>query len=224
MSGSSQGTALASGGLRILWSLTGGHRGRIAVLAVASFAGAMIEAGFLVLLTGALLALAGGADQVGPVLGVSISVRSALGVAAVAVVLRLALNLAVVQASAGLSAVVRSEQRRRMAHAYLGSAWELQQAEPAGRLQELVTSFVGRANAAVAAFAQGVTAALSLFAFLAAALFIEPVATLAVLGSLALLGALLAPLRTRIRRAARASADADLGFATSISELGSLGR
>jgi len=224
MSGSSQGTALASGGLRILWALTAGHRWRIAVLAITSFAGAMLEAGFLVLLTGALLALAGGNDQVGPVLGFTIAVQHALAVAAVAVVLRLALNLSVVQSSAGLSAVVRSEQRRRMAHAYLGSAWEVQAVEPAGRLQELVTSFVGRANAAVAAFAQGVTAALSLLAFLTAALFIEPMATLVVLGSLATLGALLAPLRSRIRRAARSSADADLEFASSISELGSLGR
>ncbi|MFN2347511.1 MAG: ABC transporter ATP-binding protein [Dermatophilaceae bacterium] len=224
MSESSREARLPAGGLRILWSLTGGHRWRITVLALTSFAGAMLEAGFLVLLTTALLALAGGADQVGPVLGYSISVRAALGVAAVAVILRLALNLAVVQSSAGLSAVVRSEQRRRMAHAYLGSAWEVQQSEPAGRLQELVTSFVGRANAAVSAFAQGVTAALSLLAFLAAGLVIEPIATLVVLGSLALLGAILAPLRSRIRRAASSSADADLMFASSISELGSLGR
>lgn len=63
------------------------------------------------------VALAGGEDQVGPVLGYSIPVQAALAVAAVAVVLRLALNLAVVQASAGLSAVVRSEQRRLVAHA-----------------------------------------------------------------------------------------------------------
>ena len=211
-------------GWSVLWGLTRGFHARIGLLAASSFAGAMLEAGFLVLVTSTLLAVAGGRTEVGPVLGHAVSVEAALGVAATAVVLRLVLNLGTVHVSAGLSAFVRTEQRRRLANAYLRAAWEVQQSEAAGRLQELLTSFVGRVNIATAALAQGITAALSLLAFLGAGLIIEPVGTVVVLGSLMFLGALLAPLRIRIRSRAADSAGADLAFANAVSELGSLGR
>ncbi|GGB70050.1 hypothetical protein GCM10011314_06710 [Knoellia flava] len=214
----------AAGGWSGLWRLGAGHRGRIALLAIASFGAAMVEAAFLVLVTGLLLALASGRDVIGPVAGREVPIDLALWGAAVGLILRLLLNVLSVRQSAALSAIVRTNLRRRLAHAYLGAAWKVHQREPSGRLQELLTSFIARVLAAVAAAIQGLSAALSLLAFLGAGLVIQPLATVAVLVFLGVLAALLGPLRNAIRRAAHRSGTADLEFATSVAELGSLGR
>ena len=211
-------------GWSILWDIAGVYRSRMVLLGLASFGGAMLEAGFLVLLTSTVITLAAGRDEVGPVLGQSIPVDAALIVAAVAVVIRLVLSLATVRISARLGALVRTGQRRRVSQAYLRASWAVQQGEAAGRLQELLTSFVGRINQAMSALTQATTASLSLLAFMAAGVVVDPVATVAVLGALAVLGIGLAPVRRRIRKQAAASATTDLRFATTLAELGSLGQ
>ena len=193
-------------------------------LALASFGAAMVEAGFLVLVTALLLALASGREVIGPFAGFEVPITAAVLAAAVGLVLRFGLNMVTVRQSAAVSAAVRTSQRQRLAHAYLGAAWSVHQHEPSGRLQELLTSFVGRVLIAVAAATQGLTAALSVVAFLGAGLFIQPWATLGVLAFLGILAALLGPLRKAIGRAAVRSGGADLDFATSVAELGSLGR
>ena len=213
-----------SGGWSALWRLGAGHRRRIALLSAASFGAAMVEAGFLVLVTGLLLALTSGRDAIGPVAGRELSIDLALIAAGVGLVLRFVLNMVALRQSAALSAIVRTGLRRRLSHAYLGAAWSVHHAEPSGRLQELLTSFIGRVLVAVAGAIQGLTAALGVVAFLGAGLVIQPLATLAVLAFLGLLAALLGPLRAAIHRAAQRSGAADLDFATSVSELGGRGR
>lgn len=212
------------GGWSALWKLGSGLRLKIAVLAVASFSAAMVEAAFLVLVTGLLLAVTSAREVVGPVAGHELSIDVALVAAVVGLVIRFALNMITLRQSAALSAAVRTNQRRRLAHAYLSAAWSVHQQEPSGRLQELLTSFISRVLVAVSAATQGLTSALSVAAFLGAGLVIQPLATLAVLAFLAVLAALLGPLRSAIRRAAIRSSAADLDFATSVAELGGLGR
>ena len=51
-----------SSGWTALWRLAAAQRGRITLLALASFAAAMVEAAFLVLVTGLLLAISSGRD------------------------------------------------------------------------------------------------------------------------------------------------------------------
>lgn len=211
-------------GWSVLWGLARNYRSRMVLLGVASFVGAMLEAGFLVLLTSTVLARAAGREAVGPLLGQSISATTAQWIAALAVILRLLLNLATVRISAALGAFVRTEQRLRVAQAYLRADWGVQQGEAAGRLQELLTSFVGRINGAMTALTQAITASLSLVAFLSAGVAVDPVATLAVLGALAVLGLGLTPVRRRIRKEASRSATTDMSFATTVAELGSLGQ
>ena len=153
----------------------------------------MVEAGFLVLVTGLLLAVSSGRDVIGPVAGHEVPLGTAMLAAAVGLVLRLALNMATVHQTAAVSAAVRTSQRQRLAHAYLGAAWSVHQSEPSGRLQELLTSFISRVLVAVSAATQGLTAALSVAAFLGAGLVIQPWATLGVLVFLGVLAALLGP-------------------------------
>lgn len=212
------------GGWRVLGRLTRKYRPRMVSLGVASFVGAMLEAGFLVLLTSTVLALAAGSEAIPPALGFTLSTDMALIGSGVAVALRLALSLATVQISASLGASVRTEQRVRVAEAFLRADWGIQQNEAAGRLQELLTSFVGRINQAVSSLTQGITSLLSLLAFLSAGLLVDPLSTLAVLGALGILGSCLAPVRRKIRQVAIGSAQTDLAFATTVAELGSLGQ
>ena len=158
-----EGSAGASG-WSVLWRLARPYRSRITLLGLTAFTGTMLEAGFLVLLTSTVLALAAGRDAVGPLLGQSMPSGTALLFAAALVVVRLVLSLITVRISAALSAYVRTEQRLRVTKAYLRADWGVQQGEAAGRLQELLTSFVGRINTAMTSLTQAITASLSLVA------------------------------------------------------------
>lgn len=210
-------------GRSLLRALVSEYRGTIVLLALMSFAGALLEAFFLVIVTGVAMALVTG-GFVGPYLGITLSINQALVIAAIALVTRLVLNLVSNEASSRFTARVTTNERQRLAHAYLRSSWATQQAEPAGRLQELLTSFVGRMTSTASTLTGVVSTSLSLLAFMATGLLIDPGTTLAVLVALALVGALLGPIRERIRRRSAASAQAGLEFANAVSELGSLGQ
>lgn len=207
----------------MLASLVSPHKGRMALLSVVSFVGALLEALFIVIVTGIAMALVGGVSAVGPVLGRSLSVPTALVSAAGALLVRLLLSLWGVRISARLVADVTTDQRRQLAHAYLWTTWAVQQAEPTGRLQELLTSFVQRVTGSVSTLTNSMTAGLSLLAFLSTGLLVNPLATAAVLLALAGVGGILTPLRRRIRSRSAVNAKANLSFANAVSELGALG-
>lgn len=211
------------GGWSILRTIVAPHKGGIALLSFASLASALLEALFIVLLTGIGMALVGGQRSVGPAFGQVMPLSTALVLAAVSLLLRIALSLGSVALSANLTAAVTTAQRQRLSHAYLRTTWAIQQAEPAGRLQELLTSFVSRITQTVSTMATAITAGLSLIAFLATGVAIDPLATGIVLIALTIVGGILTPLRSAIRRRSKRNAKAGLAFANAVSELGSLG-
>ncbi len=207
----------------VLRTLVWKYRGRLALLASVSFVGALFEASFLVLVTGVAMALVADKGAVGPFLGQTATVGNALALGALVLALRLALSLVGVQVSARLAADVTTDQRQVLSHAYLSTSWDIQQAEPAGHLQELLTSYVQRVNSSITTLAQAVTALLSLLAFLGTGLIIDPASTLAVLIALTLVGAILTPLRRRVRERAGRHARTGLDFAQAVAEFGALG-
>ncbi|QGF23648.1 ABC transporter ATP-binding protein [Raineyella fluvialis] len=210
-------------GWAVMRTLLMPHKGRITLLSLASLAAAMLEAMFIVLLTGIGMALVGGKGLVGPAYGQYLPINIALIAAAGSLVLRVVLSLVAVQLSADLTAVVSTEQRQRLSHAFLRTSWSVQQADPAGRLQELLTSFVSRITQAVSVLATAITASLSLVAFLLAGVAVDLVSTVAVLFALSLVGSVLSPMRRSIRRRSAKNARAGLDFANAVSELGALG-
>ena len=211
------------GGSLVLRDLLSRYRGRVALLAGTSFVGALFEAVFLVLVTGVAMALVADKLRVGPVLGHSVSIRSALLLGSVLLAMRLVVNLWGVRTSAHLTADVTADQRKILSNAYLRASWAVQQAEPTGQLQALLTGFVNAATTSVSTFTSGLIALLSLVAFLGTGLAVDAAATGAVLVALALVGTILVPLRRRIRQRSWASAGASMDFANSVSELGALG-
>ncbi len=206
-----------------LRALVAPHRGRVAVLAVSSLITALLEALFIVVLTGIGMALVSGTTDVGPAFGRYLSLWAAIGAAALALAFRVALSFWNVRLSADLVAAVTTEQRLRLARAYLNTSWGIQHSEPAGRLQELLTSFVTRITNAVTALTSAITAGLSLAAFMATGVAVDPLSTLAILVVLGAVGGILTPLRRAIRRRGKRNAQAGLSFSNSVSELGSLG-
>ena len=223
MTSSNRPTAKPVEGSAILRALVAPHKGQIALLSALSLGGALLEALFIVLLTGIGMALVGGSDTVGPAFGLVLPVSPAILVAALSLALRVTLSLWAVKVSARLTASVTTAQRQRLSHAYLRTSWAVQQSEPAGRLQELLTSFVARITNTVSTLSAAITAGLSLIAFLGTGIAVDPLSTGAVLIALAVVGAILTPIRRAIRRRSQQNARAGLEFANAVSELGSLG-
>jgi len=87
----------------------------------------------------------------------------------------------------------------------------------------LLTSFVARITNTVSTLSSAITAGLSLIAFLGTGIAVDPLSTGAVLIALAVVGAILTPIRRAIRRRSQRNAKAGLEFANAVSELGSLG-
>lgn len=199
------------------------QRARIIWLGVLSFVGGALEAAFLVVITRTALALADGKTRFGFLAGHTVSVRGAVAICAGMLIARLTLSLVALSVSIAVGISVVTETRSKLARSFLRSSWAQQQAEPAGRLQELLLSFASSAGSVVGNFTSLLSAVLNLLALLVVSLLINPIATIVVVLALVVLGSLLAPLRRRIRALSASAANAQMSFATSVSELGALG-
>lgn len=209
-------------GLAPVLRLVRSYRAKVVALSLVSFGGAIFEAAMLVLLTGSVLATAENRASI-QIAGQKVEVGTALIVVGLMLGARLALALLGVALSARLSVNVLGDLRDRIGEAFLGASWEAQQAEPAGRFQELMTTFVNHSTQAVKSFTNWLTAWLSLAAFLIAAVIVDPLATLFVLAALLVLGGVLFPARRAIRRRSAVTARTGLAFTNAVSELGGLG-
>lgn len=198
------------------------HRWRVAALAAASYVGGTSEAVFLLL--AARLALAVTRDEPRLALwgAASIGIGGAIALAAGLLLLRLVANAAVVTLSTGLAQAVLTTTRGRLSAAYLNASWSLQQNEPSGSLQTL-SSYADGAVRVVNAFSASITAGLSLLSLLVVATSVDPLATLVIVTTLGLLGRLMTPLRTRIRRRSTSDTRANTTFNETLSELSTLG-
>ena len=76
------------------------YRARITAFAGLAFAGALLEAVLLVIVTGIAVGLTAGRDEIGPYLGMSFPMDRALVVGAIVLLVRLALNIASAVAAA----------------------------------------------------------------------------------------------------------------------------
>lgn len=199
------------------------HRVRMVGLAILSLLGASGEIGFILLVTSLAVAFLGGGENVSMVLGVSLDSSGAFALAGVLLVVRTLGNLGAVQVSAGLVASVTTYERDRLARSYLMTSWAVQQASQSGRLQELMTSFIKRTTETVATVAHGVTATISLLAFVIAGFVVDPLSAAAVVGGLALASLVLGPFRRGLRHRADRHAQADIQFAKGVAEVGGLG-
>lgn len=113
--------------------------------------------------------------------------------------------------------------RSRIASAYFAADWSSQHGERGGRLQELLTTFANQGRNLITAVTDSVVAGCTLVALLLAAVAVDPVSALAVIGAVVVLGAILRPIRGALKHEAARAAVAGMDFATELSEMSQLG-
>lgn len=197
--------------------------GSIAALAGTSLLGGLVEAVFLVGVTRAAFAITDGDERFGVIAGIEMSVDVVVAVAAALVVARTALALLSTWQAAWLGSSVVATVRKDLANTYLAATWSAQHGGRSGRLQELLTTYAGRANELVAGITQVVSSGCSLAALLAMALIVDVAASAVAALALLVLGLVLRPLRRSVHRQARRVADDGMTFATAVSEVSDLG-
>ncbi len=202
--------------------LLGGRRGPLVALAATSFVGGVVEAAFLVIITRVAVSVAGG-DGTVELFGLQASIAMAASLAVPVVVLRLILALSSGAMSSRLTSSSVARVRSSLASAFFNASWEAQQSSRSGRLQELLTTFTQRGADLLVAMTQAISSGFTLVALLMAAIVMNPLGSLAAVVLLGLIGAVLGPLRRRIKTRARDAAEVGMEFATSLSETSQMG-
>ena len=198
------------------------HRRTLVLLALVSLLGGLAEAAVLVLIARIALMLSSHSSRIyvnaGP-LHLQFSVSTLIGVAAGLVALQLLLDLVETKLSIEVQVRVLHDTRTTLVRHYLHANWSLQSGEREGRLQELLTTYVSQATAAISSFSQILVSAFSLLALLFTALAVSALASLAVAAAATLIAVLLRPIRSVVQRRSRRAADAGLAFATALTEI-----
>ncbi len=199
------------------------YRWRLFRVAFTAFLGGLAEAAFLVVVTRAAFAITDGGARVPMALHRSVSVNVALLAALCLVAARVLLAIGASSLSATLTQAVSADQRRNLADAFLSASWEAQQAQRAGSLQELLTTYSGQAGALINGLTSISLAAANLVAMLGIAVAIDPLGALLLVIAVGFLGSALRPIRSVLRRRSYAAADAGMAFATVLNETAELG-
>jgi ABC-type multidrug transport system fused ATPase/permease subunit len=198
------------GRLRRLWlrmqPYVGSNRRLVVLLVIASGIGGLSEATLIYLVVRIAAALSEAksvfAVNVGP-LSNDLSVGQCFAFAVAALGVTALADLSSVVLTARLSTASLNRARKRTMAAYLDAGWPQQSSERAGRLQELLSTHVGKISQAVLAISTSINAMLSFSALMLSAIVIKPLAAVLILTAVVGVGALLLPLsrRTKIHAA-----------------------
>jgi ATP-binding cassette, subfamily B, bacterial len=199
------------------------NRGRLAGLASASLFGGFAEAAVLVVIARVAFAITQQHSSVsvsaGPVGPYEVSVPALIALAAVATLVRLVLQVITSWEGSTITSDVLARSRSTITRAFLHATWGLQSSERQGHLQEVLTVHATYAYRTMDALVMLLVSALSLFALLVSAIVINAFAAIVVGAAVVLLALIMRPLRGAVRSRSRETADADLEFAESISEV-----
>jgi ABC-type multidrug transport system fused ATPase/permease subunit len=203
--------------------VTRGHRRGLVKMSLTAFLGGIAEALFLITVTRAAFAITNGRDEVGIVAGWFLSVNQTLLLALALVMLRIALSTYSAWQSARLSSLVVAKFRHRLSRAFMRSAWEVQQNQNAGNLQEVLMAHTNQASTLMNGTTQGLIAAANLAALLGLAIAVDTGGALVMVASVSVLGFVLRPLRQAVRRRARISLESNMELSAAVNEVSQLG-
>ena len=204
-------------------ALLAGHRRQVLALAATSLVGGFLEAVFLVVVTRAAFAITDGDDRLQVFGGRSLAMSAAIVLALAIVVTRVGFAVTSAWQSAHLGTAVTADLRLRLGGAFLRSTWTQQHGQRSGRLQELLTTFSQRGSELVSSAMQAITSGFSLAALLLTAVVVDPRASLIVVAVVGVLGLVLRPVRSAVRRQAAVASSTGMEFATSLNEISQLG-
>jgi ATP-binding cassette subfamily B protein len=184
--------------------------------------GTLAEAGFLIVVARAGVALANGQNQLAIQGDHSLAMGTGLTLGAAFVLVRFVANMGGAALSSISMARAAVRMRTTFTHAYLATDWSVKHSLAPGRVQQLLSSYTRTAVNVVTATARGLTAGVSLVALIAVAFAIQPIITLLAAGLVAALGAGMLPLRRKVRELSEAAAAAQMTFGTRVNETESL--
>jgi ATP-binding cassette subfamily B protein len=202
------------------------NKARLVILATASLLGGFAEAAVLVVIARVAFAITQQDSSIsvtaGPIGPYEIPMPTLIALAAILTAVRLALYVVTAWESATLSSRTLARSRATTIRSFLEASWGLQSTERQGRLQELLTTHAMFGSRMMDAFVLLLASVLSLLALTVSAITINPVAAIVVFVGVVMLAFVMRPLRGAVRRRSRATADADVEFATSITEVTSI--
>ena len=193
----------------------------VASLALASVISGLLEAAFLLLAAKSALTIADNHQTVELFGGIDLSLNETIIVAIIIIGVRLLIELISVSVSSQLTKDVTVITRQRLTKAFFDASWQQKSKEPSGQLQHLLLNFTLQGSLLMQAINYGLISVASLLALLAAALTIDPIATLVIIGALFILAGILSPLRKKLNFRAEKAAQKELEFANKISEIDS---
>ncbi len=203
--------------------LAGPHRPLIAGLVASAAAGGTAEAALLVMVSRPALGVANGRREISLLAGRALPLSGAIAVMAALLVVRAVLSLTAAWASVTLSVRGTTVTRQRVADAFTAADWPTIAAMPAGRLQELVSSYASASTAVLGGFAGVLVNVLSLATLMAVSVLVNPLATVGLIVVMIVLSLVLSPIRNRIRSRAKLASSAQLELSAGVSELAGLG-
>ena len=206
-----------------LRQLTADVRPRVVLLGFLYFISGTLEAFFLIVVARVGIAIADGSTAVLIFQSTEIPVHQSLLLCVIAISVRLVATLIGVRVSTGLIYRISVGLRTRLSHSFLRSSWAMQQAQPAGILQQLVVTFPNQGSILITQLAISLGSGLTLLAMLLVALTVEPWATLVILLVLIVLATFLRPLRGRVHKHSNASINPQVSFSSGIAQVGTLG-
>ena len=192
-----------------------------AALAFFALAGGVIEAGFLVVVTRAALAIT--ADEAVRVPGLGeVRPAEAAAIGAVLLVLRFGAGMLVSHLASTITSSSTRRLRMSLVDAWLSSSWEAKGTLEGGQLQELIGPMAHQGTALVQSFVQATTAGLNLVAVLAMAVLVDPTSALVLAFVVAALSQAVRPIRSAVRRQGAAAVEASLAGSNALNEMSQL--
>jgi ATP-binding cassette, subfamily B, bacterial len=199
------------------------YRGRLVALAATAGIGGVLEAVIIVFLARIAFAVTENADEIEVAGGHSISIAVAFVLCGAAIALTAGAQLLSAWQAAHLGAHVVARIRDDLSQAFFEATWGFQHDERAGRLQELLTTFIRGGAQLLGATTRATIALCNLVALTIAVVFINVFVAAAVVVVGLALGSVIRPLRKRVRREALVTTDAGMRLATTLNEVSQLG-
>jgi ATP-binding cassette, subfamily B, bacterial len=182
------------------------ERTRLWTISLASFVSGIADAVSLVTISTAAVAITSGDTRI-HVVGLDISVRSALGLAAGAAIVRLLIGLWSAHASARVAASIVHRHRTAVLRSFIDAPWGVSSAESPGALQQVAMANTQVAGAYALTATSLVSAAINIFVLTIAAIAASVVGAAAVGAMAVIVGVAMRPWTRRSRHVGQREAE-----------------
>lgn len=208
---------------RQAWSLFAGSRLLAVSQAVLAFAGGLLEALILTLFARIALAGAGvGGTNVTVPLAGDLDTSVAITALVLLILLRFLLGVASAWTNGALAFRIVVGIREEMLRDYVGAEYLVKDDLDDGGLQQLIVTFPSQGNGLIQGLTQSGAALLTMSAMLAFSFGSDAFATLALLGAIVAVSALLVPLRRVVRKFSSEAVETQVRLSSAVAELAEL--